>query len=181
MTSNAGMFPNLAAGDIEVRAARVTEKRVELLLYKDARCDMRILDETVGPENWQRRHEVIDGMLFCSVGILPAGDGRDWVWKQDCGTAGNFEVEKSKASDAFKRACFNWGIGRELYTAPQIAFWVEENGEQLCNVSQNKQGNWVTYDRFSVRKIEIESHVIERLWVVNDTLGKTVFVWNPID
>lgn len=176
-------FPNLTAEDIEVRCGRVTEKRVELLLYKDARCDMRILDETVGPENWQRRHEVMGDTTFCAVGIKV---GDEWVWKQDCGSAGNFEAEKSAASDAFKRACFNWGIGRELYTAPKIAFWVEQDGQTLCNVRQGKNGNWQTFDRFDVKKIVIEDHVIKRLWIVNeskvgDVEGQTVFLLNPVE
>lgn len=105
-------FPELAAEDIEVRVASVNrygeKTKVELLLYKNARCDMRMLDEAVGPENWQRKHETISGVLYCSVGIRT--EHGDWVWKQDCGTAGNFEAEKGAASDAFKRACFNWGM-----------------------------------------------------------------------
>ena len=72
-------------------------------------------------------------------------------------------------------------IGRELYTAPRIAFWIEQDGETLCNVKQNKAGKWVTYDQFSVRKVEVENHVIKRLWIYNETLGKTVFVYNPVE
>ena len=172
------MFPDLAADDIEVRAARVTEKRVELLLYKNARCDMRILDETVGPMNWTRRHEVINGANYCTVSIYDQERGI-WVAKQDCGTPGEFEADKAASSDAFKRACFCWGIGRELYTAPRIAFWVEDNGELLCEVSKNRQDRWVTYNQFSVRKAVIEDHVIKKLWIVNDSLNTTVYVWNP--
>ena len=174
------IFPDLTAEDIEVRAARITDKRVELLLYKDARCDMRILDEAVGPMNWMRSHEIIDDVCYCTVSIFDESKNQ-WIAKQDCGTPGDFEAVKAASSDAFKRACFNWGIGRELYTAPRIAFWVEQDGEVLCNVSKNRQDRWVTYDDFSVRKVEIEDHRIKRLWVVNDTLRKTVFVWNPID
>lgn len=99
---------------------QVGEKGFSLLLYKDARCDQTILDETVGVGNWQRRHYECKGNLFCSVGInlnykhIPSDAA--WVWKDDCGTESNTEKEKGEASDSFKRACFNWGIGRELYT-----------------------------------------------------------------
>lgn len=90
-----------------------------ILAYKDARYDMNVLDKAVGPENWSKRYEVIDGRLYCSVGIYN-GATKEWVWKQDVGTESNTEAEKGQASDAFKRACFNWGIGRELYDFPLI-------------------------------------------------------------
>jgi hypothetical protein len=89
-----------------------------LLLYKDARCDMNILDEVYGIDGWQRKHEVIDGKMFCTVSIKDI-DG-NWISKQDVGTESNTEKEKGQVSDSFKRACFNFGIGRELYTAPSI-------------------------------------------------------------
>lgn len=108
-------FRALEANEIDCRVSTCSEKGVSLLLYKDARCDMRILDEAVGPECWQRSHEVINGNLFCNVGIKVDGE---WIWKQDVGTESYTEKEKGQASDSFKRACFNWGIGRELYTAP---------------------------------------------------------------
>ncbi len=90
-----------------------------ILAYKDARYDMNVLDKIVGPENWSKRYEVIDGRLYCSVGIYN-GATKEWVWKQDVGTESKTEAEKGQASDAFKRACFNWGIGRELYDFPLI-------------------------------------------------------------
>ena len=107
-------FRNLRADEVEARVSQIKENGVALLLYKDARCDMRILDETVGPENWQREHYECKGNLFCRVGInvnynTPEHIGR-WVWKSDCGTESNTEAQKGQASDSFKRACFNWGI-----------------------------------------------------------------------
>ena len=168
------MFRNLRADEIDIRVSEVREWGVSLLLYKDARCDMAILDETVGPENWQRRHDAIDGVLYCSVGIMAetAQGGTEWVWKQDCGTAGSFEAEKSAASDAFKRACFCWGIGRELYTAPRITIKPAQ-----ANVKRNNNGKDVCYDRFSVAKAVVEEHEIKALAVRNDTTGQIVFTW----
>ena len=151
-------FRNLKKEEIEVRISRVTSKSVSVLLYKDARCDMKILDETVGPENWQRNHEVINGNLFCNVGILT---DNGWIWKQDVGVESYTEAQKGEASDSFKRACFNWGIGRELYTAPYITFT-----EGQCRINDNK-----CYDRFYVDDIEIEEKKIIKLRVVNKNTG----------
>jgi len=123
----------LRADEIEVRVAQIKKVnfkdspngdgvlmgKVMVLLYKNARVDMAVLDETFGPENWQRDHKEVKGNLFCGIGVYDGGKG-DWVWKWDCGTESNTEREKGEASDSFKRAGFNWGIGRELYTTPQI-------------------------------------------------------------
>lgn len=111
----------LKASEIECRVQSVdkAKKWCTLLLYKDARVDMKLLDELFGSKNWQRTHEVINGQLFCNIDIWDP-DKKCWVRKQDLGTESNTEAEKGRASDAFKRAGFNWGIGRELYTAPKI-------------------------------------------------------------
>ena len=115
-------FRTLTADEIECRVAQVGKSQsgawCSLLLYKDARCDQRLLDETVGPFRWTREHMLINGNLFCTVSIKDS-EG-EWVSKQDVGTESNTEKEKGQASDAFKRACFNWGLGRELYTSPKI-------------------------------------------------------------
>lgn len=110
------MFRGLRPDEIDVRVGSVSAKGVSLLLYKDARCDMNILDETYGVEGWQRKHEVINSNLYCGIGIWN-DKINDWVWKWDCGTESYTEKEKGEASDSFKRAAFNIGIGRELYTA----------------------------------------------------------------
>lgn len=158
-------FRDLKESDIDVRVASVKSNGLSLLLYKDARCDMNILDETVGSENWQRKHYECKGNLFCSVGILCSGD---WIWKDDCGSESYSEKEKGEASDSFKRACFNWGIGRELYTAPFI--WINENG---CDIQNGK-----CYDRFSVKKIQIKDKKIVDLEIYNEKLKKIVFKLN---
>lgn len=172
-------FRDLTAAEIEVRVGQVKEgKGCSLLLYKDARCDMNILDETVGAENWQREHYECKGNLFCRVGISTGENvrqtpdtisfnNRHWVWKSDCGTESNTEAEKGEASDSFKRACVNWGIGRELYTSPFI--WVGLNGVTLNGKK--------TYDKFSVKSITIREKKIVQLEIQNDNLGLTVFTW----
>lgn len=168
-------FRDLTAEDIECRVQSVKQNGLVLLLYKDARCDMRILDETAGAEYWQREHYECKGNLFCRVGINFGGnvstkDGipyEKWVWKSDCGTESNTEAEKGEASDSFKRACFNWGIGRELYTSPFI--WIPAD---KCNINNGK-----CFDKFSVEKIKIEDKRITGLAIWNETKKIRAFVW----
>ena len=120
----------LRADEIECRAQSVKSNGCVLLLYKDARTDMNLLDETFGNGNWQRSHEVINGNLFCNIDIWDV-DKKCWVRKQDVGVESNTEKEKGQASDAFKRAGFNVGIGRELYTAPFI--WINLTADEVDN------------------------------------------------
>ena len=159
-------FRELTANDIECRVQSVKQNGLVLLLYKNARVDMNILDETVGAENWQREHYECKGNLFCRVGVDVSGND-NWVWKSDCGTESNTEAQKGEASDSFKRACFNWGIGRELYTAPFI--WIPAD---KCNINNGK-----CYDNFEVEKIIIEDKRITALALRNVTKGVRAFVW----
>lgn len=140
-------FRKLRADEIECRVGREKKKpdgSVEgcsILLYKDARCDMRLLDEVVGQMNWKREHRSIDGRLYCTVSIYDKERG-EWVSKEDVGVESRTEAEKGQASDAFKRACFNWGIGRELYTAPFI--WISgkaPNGLHCSLIGYDDAGN----------------------------------------
>ena len=125
----------LRADEIECRVQQVTEKGCVLLIYKDARVDMRILDETFGIDGWQRTHEVINGNLFCNIEIW-SDDKKCWIKKQDVGTESNTEKEKGEASDSFKRAGFNVGIGRELYSSPFI--WIKLDESEIEKNSQGK-------------------------------------------
>lgn len=177
-------FPDLTAEDIEVRVDRVSANKantgvgLNLLLYKDARVDMKLLDEVVGQENWQRKHFKLDGTTFCSVGILcnintPNGDDMEWVWKTDCGSPSNFESEKGAASDAFKRACFNWCIGRELYTCPELFIWQpNETTDPFFTVAYKQDGKPTTYDKFECAKILIEDKKIVAVAIRNTSTGK---------
>ena len=111
----------LNADEIEVRVGQVFDQKVSMLLYKNARVDMTILDEVYGEMNWQKDYKEIKGNLYCGVAVWDMNK-EQWIWKWDCGTESNTEKEKGEASDAFKRACVNvgGGIGRELYTSPKI-------------------------------------------------------------
>ena len=167
------MFRDLRADEIEVRVAQAKKDGVSLLLYKDARCDQNILDETVGQMNWQRHHSRENAN--CIVSIWDDAK-KQWVEKEDTGTESNTEKEKGLASDSFKRACFNWGIGRELYTAPFI--WVKaDDCAKLVQDGQRSKCN----DSFFVEKIVTENKRIVALSIKNAETGKRVNVWQHPD
>lgn len=162
------MFRDLRADEVDVRASTVNENGVTLLLYKDARCDQAILDETVGSLNWQRHHTRDNAN--CIVSIWDDLK-KQWIDKEDTGKESNTEAEKGLASDSFKRACFNWGIGRELYTAPFI--WV--SAQNLKQLKQGKNGKLQCFDKFIVKKMTVEAKKITALVIVNQDTGKIVF------
>lgn len=150
------MFRELRASEIDVRVARVTDKGVFLLLYKDARCDMNILDETVGAFNWKREHTRENAN--CIVSIWDETK-EQWVSKEDTGTESNTEKEKGQASDSFKRACFNWGIGRSLYTSPTI--WV---GADKYNKFDKFQVTHIEYDEDGICKLAVANQKLEHVY-----------------
>ena len=167
-------FRTLTAREIECRVAQVAKNGngLSLLLYKDARCDMAILDETVGAMNWQRTHARENAN--CIVSIWDADKGQ-WISKEDTGTESNTEAEKGLASDSFKRACVNWGIGRELYTAPRI--WINKGAG--CSIVENQRGGYACYDSFDVSDIAYNEHrEICRLKIINAKSHTVVFDWN---
>lgn len=167
----------LRADEIDVRVAQVKETGCSLLLYKDARCDMNILDETFGMMNWQRYHSRDNAN--CTVAIWDDLK-KCWVAKEDTGTESNTEKEKGLASDSFKRACFNVGIGRELYTAPFI--WVKAEDTKIYDTGRkDKYGKSVmgVSDTFTVEKITYNNRrEIDGLSILNSK-GKRVFVQIP--
>ena len=159
-------FRLLKSSEIECRVSTVKKTGCSLLLYKDARCDMNILDETVGALNWMREHKRDNAN--CVVSIWDT-EKEQWISKEDTGTESFTEKEKGLASDSFKRACFNWGIGRELYTAPFI--WIELDRSELTE----KNGKTTTYARFYVKEIEYtKDRVIKSVKIV-DKKGNTRF------
>ena len=161
---------SLRADEVEVRVGQVPKsgKGCSLLLYKDARCDMRVLDELVGPFGWQCAYEERKGTLFCGVALKDTSG--EWVWKWDAGTPSDMEAQKGEASDAFKRACFRWGIGRELYTAPFV--WVKAEDAKLEQRGQKV----VPTERFKVSEMEVEGGQIVRL-TISTLQGRDVFTW----
>lgn len=162
-------FRALRADEIECRIGTISAKGLTLLLYKDARVDQNILDETVGCLNWQRRH--CRDNQNCIVSIWD-DEKKQWIAKEDTGTESNTEKEKGLASDSFKRACVNVGIGRELYTAPFI--WISAND---ANIQTIQNGKCRCNDKFFVEAIRYdENKNIVALSIKNRTTGKRVFL-----
>ena len=167
------MFRDLKANEIDCRVSQINEKGLALLLYKDARVDMDILDETVGAKNWQRKHTRDNAN--CIIEIWDE-DKKEWISKEDTGTESFTEKEKGLASDSFKRAGFNRGIGRELYTAPFIYIPVVDEKNETNFVLEDKQGKKTTKTKFYVEAIEITNKEITKLAIKNNK-GKRVFVY----
>ena len=160
----------LRADEIECRVQIVRENGCSILLYKDARCDMKILDELFGITGWQRSHEVINGNLFCNISIWDK-EKKQWITKQDVGTESYTEKEKGQASDSFKRAAFNIGIGRELYTAPFI--WINLEQKDI-----NKNGNKVSIKtKFRVSKIDYNDNKEITSLEIKDNHNKTRYTY----
>ena len=164
----------LSKEDIEVRVAQTlagnNKVRVNLLLYKNARVDMKIMDELFTPMGWKRTHKLIGDRLYCCVEVYNP-ETKEWICKEDVGVESNTEAEKGQASDSFKRACVNWGIGRELYTAPRIS--VELTDKEYTRGQDGKIRVWAT---FGVKSIgyDANSRTITSL-EIQDRFGNVRF------
>lgn len=168
-------FRKLKSEEIECRVSTVTSSGCSVLLYKDARIDQKLLDETVGALNWKRSHQLLGDRLYCTVEVWDA-EKAQWISKQDVGTESYTEKEKGQASDSFKRACFNFGIGRELYTAPFI--WISSG---VCNI-EARGDKYTTKDRFKVQTIGYDDDGnINKLTVVNAKTGAVVYTFGKAD
>ena len=168
------MFRDLKADEIECKVSTINEKGLSLLLYKTARTDMQLLDETVGAYNWKCDYKEVKGNMYCGISIFALGI-KEWITKWDCGVESAFgDKEKGEASDAFKRAGFKWGIGVELYTSPFIYIPAEK-----CEIRPYKE-KYITYDKFQVEAIEIKDKEITGLAIKNQK-GVRVFSWKKIN
>ena len=164
----------LGKEDIDVRVAQTTtfggKVQVSLLLYKDARVDMKILDELFTPMGWKRTHKLIGDRLYCQVEVWDA-EKKEWIVKEDVGVESNTEAEKGQASDSFKRACVNWGIGRELYTAPKVK--VELNEKEYTKDQNGRIKVWASFS-VSAIKYDKKTRTITDLEIV-DNFGRVRF------
>lgn len=170
-------FRELKAEEIDCRVASIDKSWCTLLLYKDARVDQNILDETVGSMNWKNHYSRDNAN--CTVEIWD-NEKQQWISKENTGTESFSEAEKGLASDSFKRACFNWGIGRELYTAPTIFITPRKDMGSIrkpddeANEFFEKNGKYTTKTRFYVDYIDYENKVIKNL-IIRDHKGNERF------
>lgn len=156
----------LKPDEIDVRVGTVGAKGVTLLLYKNARVDRQILDDTYGQMGWQCNYSEHKGNLFCAIGVYDEAK-KEWVWKEDCGTESQTEKEKGEASDAFKRAGFRWGIGIELYTSPFI-FLPVATEQDPYNKGRFKMHNKYELNGVYVSEIKTVSGKIRSLTLAMD-------------
>lgn len=174
----------LKAEEIECRMGNWNKDktRYTVLLYKTSRTDMDILDEIFGIDGWQVDYQMIGEMLFCTISVW-SEQRVCWVRKSSNGTEGNIEADKSKASDAYKRAGFMFGIGRELYSAPQI--WLDstispydlevsqieyDESDKICTLVLSAKGK--TVYQFRNGKGVAEKKKVEPQGVDHDTLER---------
>lgn len=161
---------NLNPEEIDCRVGAIMEQGISLLLYKDARVDQTILDEVFGIYGWQRRHNMIGSELYCILSIWD-DEKQQWVEKEDVGIESDYQKAKGAASDSFKRACFNVGIGRELYSAPFI--YVPLNKVRI----DDKNGKKAVKDSFSVKSIETSADKIITALEITNQRGEIVYTY----
>jgi hypothetical protein len=173
------MFRDLKAEEIDVRVAQVKQSGLSLLLYKDARVDQDILDETIGAMNWQRKHTRDNANCIVS---LWDENKKQWVEKEDTGTESNTEKEKRFSKRLLQARVLQLAeSGRELYTAPFI--WIKAED---CNIEDSKRkdnyGNtiYTCRDKFIVEKITIQDKKIVQLSIGNLNNRKRVFVLDKL-
>ena len=159
-------FRDLFKDEIELRVGATNDSGFQLLLYKNARIDMQLLDEVVGVGNWQREHYILGNDIYCKVGIYNK-ELNQWIWRADAGTSGSIEEEKSKASDSFKRACVNFGLGRCLYSAPFV--WIVSKTKDGVLTGETKK------ERYFVDEIDYTDHKITKLVIKNSQTKAVVF------
>lgn len=160
-------FRDLTKDEIQVRVAKVIGNHANLLIYKDARVDINILNDVYGIGWWKKKYEMVGEYLTCIIYTYNK-ELKEWIPVQDVGTESNFQAEKGAFSDAMKRACFNLGIGIELYTVKDI--WVSLTSTDFTKDKKINQS-------FYVDKIKTENKIIKEL-VIIDRSGKVRFDMN---
>lgn len=155
-------FRNLKADEIEVRIGNVAKDKtwITLLLYQNSRVAMDLLDEEVGKENWKREHSRDN--KNCTISIWDK-EKEQWIGKEDTGVESFSDKEKGLASDSFKRAAVNWGIGRSLYSAPTI--YLYGNSDQLKN------------NKYSVKEIGYDDDDKINKLIIEDKKGNVVYTY----
>lgn len=154
------MFRALKAEEIEVRVQSVKNGKANMLLYIDSRAVTKLLDETVGPMNWQTEFYEVNGQTIGKLGIWDS-EKQQWIWKSDTGTESNIEAVKGLISDVYKRMLSRWGVV-ELYSSPKILLDDDGYGNTGYRVSE------ILYDG---------ERNITHLVLVN-RFGKEVFRWD---
>lgn len=171
----------IKAENIQAKVSTVSEKGCQLLLYKDARYDMAMLDKIYGAMNWQCDYKLVRDNMYCGIGVYDK-DKKEWIWKWDCGIESreddNGNEKKGEASDAFKRAGFKWGIGVELYNAPFIFVNVKTVGSKDERTGKVRYSLEDKFMKFIVKEAEFDDNGKFRKLVISDKQGYTLFEYD---
>ena len=172
----------LSVKDIDFRIQSINKGGyATVLAYKDARVDINRLNSVCGQLGWERKHSRENHN--CTVSLWDS-ENNHWVSKEDTGTESNTEAAKGLASDSFKRACFNWGIGIELYDYPVISVKLNGGGNDPKNCEWYLKGGytkpgynlklkeWSWYAEFNTNKISFLA--------AKDQNGKVRFQWGKM-
>ena len=186
VTNSAGktMIPRkLEEKEVHIKVIRADLNEVELALYTDRMTVENIMDETFGPMNWMSSHKTRtkgngEEECYCAVSVW---DERKqcWIMRDDVGDG---ETDKIQCTDAFKRACVNFGIARELYTLPEPLICSTSqnvNGKihTKINISPQPDGTVICPDSFSLLQYcTNDAGRIDAICIKDNSTGEKVFL-----
>ena len=161
-------FRDLRPEELEVRVGNTLKNQkgetyaFQVMIYKTARADMQVLDETLGVFGWKNNYYQVKNTMVCSISIWDS-EKQQWINK-DNGGDDDFNTEQIKAelSDSMKRAGFNVGIGRKLYTLNKLYMVIEISEENT------------TKSRYAVQDIEYDKLGITHIVIINTKTKKVV-------
>jgi len=161
----------LSAEDIDFRIQSINKGGyATILAYKDARVDINRLNKVCGL-NWKREHKLNNHN--CVVSIYDK-ETNQWISREDTGTESNTEAAKGLASDSFKRACFNFGIGIELYDYPVISVKLNQNEVDMSG--QKPKQTWNLKLKEWVWRIDHVDNKVSYI-AAKDQNGEVRFSW----
>lgn len=189
---------NLLENEIEIKVIDCTLNEVMLGLYTKPQVVYELMNETYGSNNWTSEHTVIpkgDGLvvMLCKISIYDEERQR-WISRDDVGEPiGTLYPDKTQSTDAFKRACAQFGVAKELKTMPEPIVCrtfipakdknnneIKINGFQqtktLINVTAEENGSLSCHDHFSIVQYLLdEKRNICALCIKDDTTGERIF------
>lgn len=149
-------FRPITAQEVEIKPTDTkVQGKCTLLLFIDSRAAAQILNETVGVMNWQIEYKDVAGKIYGRLSIWDE-ERNCWIYKEDTGSEGNIEADKSLSSDILKRCLARWGCDYLYYTprvqitCPDSFYW---NGKMTM--------------RFSVRELEFNGKECTKLVIVD--------------
>ena len=141
----AALAKPFAPEDLEWRLQNTIEETMRGMAvpYVTNRAIQNRLDEVCGPENWYNEFKPWhsngkkDAQL-CGIAIYFEGKG--FITKWDGAEDSDIEPIKGGLSDSMKRAAYQWGIGRVLYSLDTVWVDIERRGRSyVIKASERKK------------------------------------------